>query len=116
MFRARLRMRVALKFAWVWLVVGALLPSLAQADSTVVVLGVRSLDGDDALAHNVSVALRTGAQKMQGWNVSQRDVSLAQMSLAHGCDEPDARCMADIAGTLEVDRLIYGTILKAGDE
>jgi hypothetical protein len=109
-------MRVALKFAWVWLWVGTLMPALAQADSSVVVLGVRSLDGDDALAHDVSVALRTGAQKMQGWNVSQRDVSLAQMSLAHGCDEPDARCMADIAGTLEVDRLIYGTILKAGDE
>ena len=109
-------MRVALGFAWVWLAVAIAWPGLAQADSSVVVLGVRSLDGDDAFAHNVSVALRTGAQKMQGWNVSQRDVSLAQMSLAHGCDEPDARCMADIAGTLEVDRLIYGTVLRAGDE
>jgi hypothetical protein len=77
---------------------------------------VRSLDGDDTFAHQISVGLRAGAQKMAGWNVSQRDVSLAQMSLAHGCEEPDARCMADIAGTLEVDRLIYGTVLKTGDE
>jgi hypothetical protein len=112
----RMRVTRALWFVWVWVALSGAVPTLARADSSVVVLGVRSLDGDDAFAHDVSVALRAGAQKMAGWNVSQRDVSLAQMSLAHGCEEPDARCMADIAGTLEVDRLIYGTVLKTGEE
>jgi hypothetical protein len=102
--------------AWAILALCVMCPLPAAADSSVVVLGVRSLDGDDDLAHDISLALRTQAQKMSGWSVSQRDVSLAQMSLAHGCEEPDARCMADIAGTLEVDRLIYGTVLKTGEE
>lgn len=85
---------------------------IARADSSVVVLGVRSLDGDDELARQVSQSLREGAKQVTAWKISDRDVSLAQMSLAHGCDEPDARCMADIAGTLEVDRLIYGTMVR----
>ncbi len=84
----------------------------AHADSSVVVLGVRSLDGDDDLARQVSRALRDGAKTVPTWKISDRDVSLAQMSLAHGCEEPDARCMADIARTLEVDRLIYGTMSR----
>ncbi len=87
--------------------------SEARADSSVVVLGVRSLDGDDELAREVSQALRDAAKTLPAWKISDRDVSLAQMSLAHGCDEPDARCMADIASTLEVDRLIYGTMLRS---
>ncbi len=85
----------------------------ARADSSVVVLGVRSLDGDDELARQVSQGLRDGAKAVPAWTISERDVSLAQMSLAHGCEEPDARCMADIARTLEVDRLIYGTMLRS---
>lgn len=91
-------------------------PQSARADSAVVVLGVRSLDGDDALAHRTSLALRAAAKHVSAWKVSSRDVSLAQMSLAHGCVELDARCLANIAGTLEVDRLIYGTMSHAGNE
>ena len=85
-----------------------------SADSSVVVLGVRSLDGEDDQAREISAALRQAARKVEGFQVSDRDVSLAQMSLAHGCDEPDARCMADIAATLKVDRLIYGTTARSG--
>ncbi len=92
----------------------AALPSAAHADSVVVVLGVRSLDGDDAFARALSGALRNGARNVATWKISDRDISLAQMSLAHGCEEPDARCMADIAATLEVDRLIYGTLVRQG--
>ncbi len=110
-----------MKLSWLWLAIAALFalglaPLPVAADSTVVVLGVRSLDGDDDQAREISAALRQGARKIEGYRVSDRDVSLAQMSLAHGCDEPDARCMADIAGTLKVDRLIYGTTARAGSE
>ncbi len=98
------------------LTLGALLASPVRADSSVVVLGVRALDGEDEKAREVSVALREGAKQVPSWKVSDRDISLAQMSLAHACDEPDARCMADIAGTLEVDRLVYGTMLRRGPQ
>src|SRR5687768_3650577 len=81
----------------------ALAPPRATADSSVVVLGLRSLDGEDEEARRISTALREAARQAGGLRVSDRDVSLAQMSLAHGCDEPDARCMADIASTLKVD-------------
>lgn len=108
-----------MKLQWLWLAIFVLFASpvfsgVAAADSSVVVLGVRSLDGEDDLARQVSNALRQAARSVGGFQVSDRDVSLAQMSLAHGCDEPDARCMADIASTLKVDRLIYGTMARSG--
>lgn len=107
-----------MKLLWLWLAismfVSPLLPGVAAADSSVVVLGVRSLDGEDEQARQISNALRQAARKVEGFQVSDRDVSLAQMSLAHGCDEPDSRCMADIASTLKVDRLIYGTVAHSG--
>lgn len=108
-----MRIRTFRTVLWALITIGVALPQSAAADSSVIVLGVRSLDGDDELARSLSTALRKGAGTVSGWGVSERDVSLAQMSLAHGCDDPDARCMADIAQTLKVDRLIYGTMLAA---
>jgi hypothetical protein len=37
---------------------------------------------------------------------------MAQMSLAHGCDEIDAACLAEIAKGLGADRIIYGTLRR----
>jgi hypothetical protein len=109
------RCGIFLAAAWL-LLMGLGTSSVAHAESSVVVLGVRSLDGEDELAKDVSSALREGIKRVPDYRVSDREVSLAQMSLAHSCDEPDARCMADIARTLEVDRLIYGTIGRAGTD
>lgn len=110
--------RCGIFFAAAWLLLVGILgsSSVALAESSVVVLGVRSLDGEDELAKDVSSALREGTKRVPDYRVSDREVSLAQMSLAHSCDEPDARCMADIARTLEVDRLIYGTIARVGGD
>ena len=46
-------------------------PSHARADSTVIVLSIRALDGDDELAHRLSDALRVGAAKVSGWQNSE---------------------------------------------
>jgi hypothetical protein len=86
--------------------------STARAADNVAVLGVRSLDGDTDLERRLSTALRTSVSNVERFKVSDRELSLEQMSLAHGCDEPDARCLAEIAKTLAVDRLIYGTIVQ----
>lgn len=107
-------MKLWLRLAFSLFIGLPLLPAPAAAESSVVVLGLRSLDGEDDQARAITAALRDAARKSGMFRVSDRDVSLAQMSLAHGCDEPDARCMADIASTLRVDRLIYGTTVRSG--
>lgn len=90
-------------------------PVRAQS-SAVTVLGVRSLDGDDQLERRISQALRASARSVDSYKVSEREVSLAQMSLAHGCEEVDAACLSEIASTLSADRLVYGNLVHSGDK
>jgi hypothetical protein len=90
----------------------AALASPALADSAVVVLGIRSVEGDDDVANDITEQLRSAARGIEGWNVSNTAVSMAQMSLAHGCDEIDASCLAEIAKGLGADRIIYGTLRR----
>jgi nucleotide-binding universal stress UspA family protein len=88
-------------------------PGVARADTTVIVLGQRSIEGDDEVARNVTGALRRAAEQVPGFRVSDRDVSLAQVAVAFGCgDEPDAACLAEIAGELRVQRIVYGTVRR----
>ena len=61
--------------------------STALADARVLVLGMRSIEGDDELANALTEQLRTAARTVDGWQVSNTAVSMAQMGLAHGCDE-----------------------------
>jgi hypothetical protein len=89
----------------------------ARAESaSVTVLGVRSLDGEDQLERRVSHAVRNSVRDIEGYRVSDREVSLAQLSLAHGCEDVDVACLKDIAATLSADRLIYGNIVRSGDK
>ncbi len=101
-------------------VVGALVaaPTTASAQSNVVVLGIRSLEGDDEFARNLTGAIRHAASRIDGWNISDREVTLAQMALAHGCAEPDVACMANIASALSASHVIYGDVRRtsAGDD
>lgn len=91
------------------------LESTASAeDVDVTVLGLRSVEGDDDFSNNMTEALRAAAQKVSGWKLMDRSVSMAQMSLAHGCDDVDAACLADIATGLQADRLLFGTVRRVG--
>ncbi|MCB9621301.1 MAG: PEGA domain-containing protein [Sandaracinus sp.] len=89
------------------------LPVAAQ-DTSLIVLGIRSVEGDEELARDLTGALRQAASQVPGVQVSQADVTLTQMSMVHGCDEPDAACMAEIAGELQQKRIIYGTVRRTG--
>ena len=91
-------------------------PTAAQADDTVFVLGIRSVQGDDELTRNLTGAVRQEASRVRGWSVSDTEVSLDQMALAHDCDEPDPACLANIATALSADKIIYGTVNRAGGE
>jgi hypothetical protein len=84
----------------------------AAAQSEVVVLGVRSVEGDDDVAHDLTTALRESAQDVSAWTVSSTAVSMAQMALAHGCEEVDVACLADIAKGLSADLVVYGTLRR----
>lgn len=105
-------MRLAQRSLLILLVVGATLaPALASAQ-TVVVLGIRSVEGDDEFARNLTGALRHAASQVQGWTVSEREVTLTQMALAHGCDEPDPTCLEQMAQTLTAERILYGDVRR----
>lgn len=90
---------------------GAAAPALADT-TNVVVLGLRSLEGDDELANDVTMRVRESVGRIEGWTASPTAVSMSQMSLAHGCDELDAACLSDIARGLQADRIIYGTLRR----
>ncbi len=84
--------------------------SAAAQNTTVAVLGLTSLEGDDAYAGNLSAALRRAASQVRGWSVTDRDVPLSRMELANGCDATELTCLAQIANTMGVQRLVYGTM------
>ncbi|MCG8556221.1 MAG: PEGA domain-containing protein [Proteobacteria bacterium] len=93
-----------------------LFPAVLEAQPRLVVLGLRSLEGDDEFALALSKALRRRARTEQRWRVSSRAPSLAQMALAYGCDDPDPSCLTDIALALRADKLIYGTVEREGSD
>lgn len=84
----------------------------AGTDASVVVLGLRSLEGDDEFANNMTEALRGAAKSVEGWRLLERAVSMAQMTLAHNCEDIDAGCLSEIARGLEADRVIFGTVRR----
>lgn len=103
-----------MRFLATFLVIGCALcltaPAFAQ--TTAIVLGIRSVEGDDDVAHDVTQALRGAASSKTGWTVSPREVSMTQMTLANGCEEVDAACLSQIAKALEVSRIVYGTLRR----
>ncbi len=88
-------------------------PTFAQ-NASVYVLGIRSIEGDDDFARDLSGAIRVGAARVPGWEVAPDEVSLSQMTMMHGCADPDVSCMTAIAQELSADKIIYGTVRRAG--
>lgn len=112
--RSRLLTQLMMFLLPAGLVLGSV--ATAQADETVVVAGLTSVDGDDEYARNLTGALRHAATAVRGWSVSERDVAMANLELVAGCEAPDPACLAQIATTVGAQRLIFGTISRtAGD-
>ena len=84
----------------------------AAADATVVVLGLRSLEGDDEFANALSEQLRASAKGVTGWKLLERAVSMSQMTLAHNCEDIDAGCLSEIARGLQAERVVFGTVRR----
>ncbi|MEM9860691.1 MAG: PEGA domain-containing protein [Myxococcota bacterium] len=88
--------------------------SAAAQQESVYVLGLRSVEGDDEFARELSGAIRVAAGGVPGWAVSPDEVSLSQMTMVYGCDDPNTECMASIAEELSADKVIYGTVRRSG--
>lgn len=91
------------------------IPAEAFADD-LVILGLRSVEGDDEFAADLSGAIRHAASDVSGWNVSDREIPLAQMLLVHSCDAPTDECMREIAQSVRADRVLYGTVRRSSTE
>ncbi|MBK8171684.1 MAG: hypothetical protein IPK60_15235 [Sandaracinaceae bacterium] len=89
------------------------LPAQAQVETQVIVLGLRSTDGDDDFARSLSGVLRHAAEQVRGWSVSPRDVSLAQMLVANGCDDANIECLGQIARGLHMQRVVFGSVHRS---
>lgn len=78
----------------------------------VAVPGIRALDGDDDVAHELTGWLRAGASAVKGWRLHTAVISLEQFMLVHDCHEPSEDCLASIAETLEADRVVSGSLQR----
>lgn len=87
--------------------------SAAAQQQDVVILGLRSIEGDDEIARNLSQLLRERAHGSPQWRVAAQTITLSQMVLAHGCEEVDVQCMASVAQGLGVQLVVYGTMQRS---
>jgi hypothetical protein len=111
MDRVRFGISIALHVGGVGIVLAV---GLGQAKAqTVDVLGIHPVDGDAEIARDLTGAIKHAASQHRPWTVNEREISLAQMTLAHGCDEPNADCLTRIAQTLQSELLIYGSLARS---
>ncbi|MBN1655917.1 MAG: PEGA domain-containing protein [Deltaproteobacteria bacterium] len=89
--------------------------STALASESTIILGLTTLDGDDAFANALTAELREQAAKIDAWQVSSREVSLSQISLAYGCEEYDDECLLNISKGLKANRVIFGVIRRTSN-
>lgn len=87
-------------------------PIARAADNAAVVLGLRSLEGDDEFANSMTDALREAARSVKDWHLLDRAVSMAQMTLAHNCEEINVTCLTEIADGLQADLIVFGTVRR----
>jgi hypothetical protein len=103
-------LRVTLVMSAIW----AALLGVARADTnSVAVLGVEPIDVPEALAQQLTDALRQRAAGTPGIRAVQGK-DLIEIKMVFGCDQEQPVCMAQAGRTLGADKLLYGTLRKAG--
>lgn len=90
------------------------LPSTAAAAPVAGKGSVLTLEGDDpakAVALTKALQSEFAARGVGGG----RDMSLSELKLTMGCDEPPSpKCLAEGGRTLGVDNMVYGSLAKSG--
>src|SRR6478672_11733431 len=86
----------------------------AWADpATLAVLGVETVDVPEALAQQLTEALRQRAASSTAVRAAPAK-DLIEIKMIFGCEQEQPACMAKAGKTLGVDKLLYGAIRKAG--
>lgn len=86
--------------------------TVAAQDASILVLGIRSVDGDDEFTTALTGVIRHHARSIPGWSINEADLSLDQAMLIQGCDVPDTSCMGMIAGEMGTDKVLFGTVRR----
>src|SRR5581483_627692 len=86
--------------------------ALARAEPSVAVLGLEPIDVPEALAQQLTDALRQRAAGTSGIR-SVQGKDLIEIKMVFGCDSENPTCMANAGRTLGADKLLYGTLKKA---
>jgi hypothetical protein len=87
--------------------------SSAVADPTIAVLGIEPIDVSEQLSQAVTDGLRHQAANTPGIRLVQGK-DLVEMKMIFGCDEEQTSCLAQAGRSLGADKLLYGTLKKAG--
>jgi hypothetical protein len=85
----------------------------ASADPTVAVLGIEPVDVSEQLSQALTDGLRQRAAGTPGIRVVPGK-DLVEMKMIFGCDGEQAPCMAQAGRSLGAEKLLYGTLKRAG--
>ncbi len=89
---------------------------VTDEELAVAVPGLRALDGDDDIAHELTGWLRAATSAVEGWRLHTSIISLEQLMLVHDCESSSEDCLSRIAATLEANRLISGSLRRVETE
>jgi hypothetical protein len=87
------------------------LPTAAQAQTAVAVLGLEPLDAPEEIASLVTQALRQRVAQARATRLVSGK-PLAELKLVFGCLDESPTCMAHIGSSLNAERLLYGSVRK----
>ncbi len=102
------------KFILVVFAIFLLSPTVASADMTVTVLTIRSAEGDDEAANGLTDSIRVQANELPGLRVSDIDIRLEQMTIAHDCQPEQEGCLGRILRGLThpTGSLVFGQMRR----
>lgn len=84
---------------------------VARADGTVAILGVEHVDVPDALAQQLTDALRQRAAATAGVRTVQGK-DLIEIKMVFGCESEALACLAQAGRSLGADKLLFGALKK----
>lgn len=91
--------------------IGFATPAFAAPTGTVAVLGIEPIEVPDALAQQLTDALRKGVRNVTGWRQVQGK-DLIEMKMVFGC-ENEPPCLAQAGRSLGAERLVIGSLKKS---
>lgn len=93
------------------------MPHPVQAQEDVLVLGITSVEGDDAVAQVITRHLRIAVSRVRGWRILPGDRSLVQMLIVADChDEYESEgCLPRIADLKHARHIVSGVLKRSPD-